>query len=75
MESIEKLREKSLNYAPNIRRDVNMALNEIEREIAELEQLIRDYHDATDDILTEHDYLLACGFEQRIRELLGGDAE
>ena len=32
---LEELREKSLKYAPNIRRSVNMALNEIEREIAE----------------------------------------
>ena len=34
LESIAVLREKTLKYAPNIRRQVNMSCNEIEREVA-----------------------------------------
>ena len=35
IEAVDNLRSESLKFAPNIRRKVNMALNEIEQEIAE----------------------------------------
>lgn len=40
MDSVDKLRDESLKFAPNIRRDLNMALNEIEAELAERYQLL-----------------------------------